>query len=208
MVMVIQDTPQNTMFTTAMFGEPVRELVDYIGYQYDQASRYLTDRARGWMENAGSIFQRTDYDTLLRTTRAVSRQLKGAFRDDVIQPLYDIGQFQTAGPVMQRWIMAEPTVRQLYHEQGCDGYSGTYVDMAPHAVGETHYDYRRVMDGVVVTDEQTGQWHADSYLEPLYEGDRDLMPDEQADIQIAWRHLKRHLRDGTDDPVSPWNGEL
>ena len=45
--------------------------------------------------------------------------------------------------------MAQPDIRSLYHKGHCDGYSDTYVDMEPGLVGEQHYDYRRVMDGVV-----------------------------------------------------------
>lgn len=208
MVMVIHDTPDNTMFKTGLFGEPIRQLVDYVGEQYDHMSQFLNDRARQWMSQSREIFQRTDYDTLMRTSRAVSRQLKGAFREDIIRPYYGIDEFQTAGPTMQRWIMAEPTVREMYHGRECDGYTGTYVDLSPGRIGEYHYDYRRVMDGVVVVDEETGHWHADSHLEPLYEGDRDLLPDEQMDILRSWDHLRRHLLAGEEDPTSPWNGSL
>ena len=208
MVMVVHDTPDNASFTAALFGEPQRGLVEYIGYRYDQASQYLSDRARQWMSEARGMFQKADYEDLLRTTRAMRRNIEGAFRDDVIRPMWGIGEFQTAGPVMQRWIMASPDVRELYHQNGCDGYSGSYYDRYPGVVGEGHYDYRRVMDGVVVIQDD-GAWHADSYIETLADNDRDLLPDEQHDIlSSVWKQAKRFIVAGEDDPTSKWNGSL
>ena len=51
---------------------------------------------------------------------------------------------------MKRYIMANPHVREAYQEQRIAGYDGTYKDPFADDTIENHYDYRRVMNGVVV----------------------------------------------------------
>jgi len=43
---------------------------------------------------------------------------------------------QNANMLMQRWIMANPNVRQLYLDQNLDGYSATYCNVFGKDVGE------------------------------------------------------------------------
>lgn len=70
---------------------------------------------------------------------------------DEIQYISKIAEFQHA-PTMQRWIMAEPTVRQMYFDQKLDGYSDTY-STTDKTVGMMHLDYQKVIDGVYREDE-------------------------------------------------------
>ena len=112
---------------------------------------------------------------------------------------------------MQRWIMANPDVRKLYHEQRIDGYSDTYEDIHENSIGESHYDYRRVMNGIVVDndDEEADYgWSSVTYFEDLAEEDRELRIDEQYDILSSWHYLQRYLAVGKEDPTSLFNGDI
>lgn len=124
-----------------------------------------------------------------------------------VQLYTSIAEMQTAAPNMQRWIMACPDVRQLYHSNQLDGYSDTYVDYEPGKVGEDHYDYRRVMDGVVVFDEETDGWYSDSYLDEITDPDMDTLDfTEQLNIIRTWENMRVLLRDHPEDPTSPYGG--
>ena len=53
----------------------------------------------------------------------------------------------------QRYIMANPRVRQLRRDMLCSGFYDTYEDEDPNApTPQDHEDYRRAMTGVVVWD--------------------------------------------------------
>ncbi len=95
----------------------------------------------------------------------------------------------------------------MYHEQRCDGYSESYVDRFPGQVGENHYDYRRVMHGMV-QDDQEHDWKSTFYLDELFEGDRELNFDEQVDILNTWDVVRSYLSKGQDDPTSQFGNML
>ena len=104
-------------------------------------------------------------------------------------------------------IMAEPTLRRMYHQQQVDGYSENYVDVQPGKVGEDHYDYRRVTNGVFMQDED-GEWSAKTYYEDLLEGSGEFDFLEQVDILRTWEQMRIQLAKRKDDPTSRWNSSL
>lgn len=190
----------------------------FFDQQFDRASQVvgaMGDYAMGFFNRAKEAYETTYNSDAVRHARAVARLVGGAFQRDRIQPLRKMEDFQTAGMRMQRWIMAEPTVRQLYHEQGCDGYSNTYVDMEPGKVGVAHYDYRRVMNGIVnLTTEELEDgtvehgWSSTTWGERLKEGDVELDFDEQATVINCWAALKTLVGEGGEDPVSVYGTML
>ena len=103
--------------------------------------------------------------------------------------------------------MANPVVRQTYHEQKCDGYSDTYIDNQPSAIKETHYDYRRVMDGVVVDKDNDG-WSVKFYPDDLHDGDRELVHGEKVDILHSWDIIEMFMKAGDKDPTSQYGAAL
>lgn len=170
----------------------------------------VSTMANGFMANAGEIFDKFYGSEALRLAKAAVRKVKSIWDRDDIRELFGIGEIQQAKPVMQRWIMAEPTYRQMFHEQRCDGFSNSYVDMEPGAVGEAHYDYRRVMDGLMVHDEENEEcdWSMTHYIEDLKEGDVDLELDEQLTIISVWDVVKMHAKAGGEDPGSVYGDQL
>jgi hypothetical protein len=139
---------------------------------------------------------------------AAKRAVSNVWQGNYVQYLNDIGQMQWASNTMQRWIMANPSIRQRYLDQTIEGYEGTYIGPEnPEELGETHYDYRRVMNGVVEDSEEHG-WTSTTYFEDLYEGDRELQLEEQVDILDTWSNILNMLRHGGEDPTSRWNSKL
>lgn len=114
--------------------------------------------------------------------------------------LFELVQMQQASPMMQRFVMANPVVRDLYHRQRCDGYSDSYVDVHPGDIGEAHYDYRRVMDGIMQMDEKN-EWYVRQYHERLPEEERPLFFTEKVDILCTWNAMDLIMALGKDDPT-------
>jgi hypothetical protein len=203
----------NLMFKSLMYGRPHPGTMQFIENQMGYMSQSLSDAGRRFVEEAQNMYAHLESSNAMRAIRSVGRAVRSLWQLDEIRELNDIGQLQHAPLTMQRWVMAQPQIRSLFHQQRLDGYSDSYVDLAPGQIGEEHYDYRRVMDGMVVVDEtpdESGEfgWTATTYLEELLPEDSDLMLDEQQDILATWGHLLSSLERGKEDPTSKYNADL
>jgi hypothetical protein len=195
------------MFNARVYSENHPNTVNFIENQLQNASHAITTAGQEFMAQARDRYDAFNGSEAMRLARGAARQLTSHWNRNVVRPLTDVPMLQQAPMVMQRYLMAEPTTRSLYHKQQCDGYSETYYDMEPDQIGEDHYDYRRAMNGMV-TETEDGGWCYTEYLDELHDGDRELMFEEQFDIQRSWRHLLDAMLDKKDDPTSPWNAEL
>lgn len=181
--------------------------LEFLNYQGSSFQTMLAEPAAAFFGQMENIYQRFNNSAAVRMAQAVARRMSNLLQSDGICVLSDVGQFQYATVVMQRWVMAEPTVRQMFHAQLCDGYSDTYVDAQPGAIGKDHYDYRRVTNGVYVT-QPDGTFAATTWVEDLHANDSELHMAEKSDILETWSNLRSLLGLGKDDPTSRWNSAL
>lgn len=183
----------------------------FLSNQVNQFSANLTEAGARFVESAREVYERISNSQALRLAKAAGRRIRGIWQSDEIRALRDIGELQQAPITMQRWVMAQPDLRKLYHSQRCDGYSDTYIDMHPGVRGESHYDYRRVMDGVVVFDDEEdpeSNYRIKWYHEDLLPEDNELSSEEKVDIIATWDFIAHSLISGKDDPTSRHNAEL
>lgn len=183
--------------------------LQYLQNQFNNFTGVLTNTANDFIQKSREQFERFNGHAAIEFARNMIKSVMGKSEvsTDRITSLWEINQFQGASLQMQRWVMANPTVRELYHDQRCEGYGESYVDTQPKLRGEDQYDYRRVMDGVVQYTEE-GDWFAKIYCEELIEGDRDLTHGEKVDIIHTWSKLEYLIALGKDDPTSPEGGFL
>ncbi|MBW6072775.1 hypothetical protein KZ856_38035, partial [Pseudomonas aeruginosa] len=114
---------------------------------------------------------------------------------------YTLEQLQTANPIMQRYIMAQERLRGMHLNNMVEGYADSYVNHHGDRVGERHYDYRRVMDEVlVVNDDHTV---VKQFYEEIPEGDKELSLYEKVDILRSWNLVNVALDENEMDPTSP-----
>ena len=144
----------------------------------------LTEAGRTFMEQSKAIYDRLNSSEVMRIAQNALRQAGKLFLPNVIRPLYTLEDFQQAQPVMQRYIMSCPSVREAWQQQLCQGYGDTYLDLSPGGIRETDYTWRRVMDGIIVEDDEG--WYVKSYLDELIEGDPVLTIDQKTDILSSW----------------------
>lgn len=180
--------------------------INYLSNQVNQAFTNISANAMNMFNQASNYFRGFNYDEFMRTSRAAVRAIGNMWQHEGIMPISDIGGLQHASLEMQRWLMAEPTVRAVYHDQRCDGYHETYIDMQPNAIGINHYDYRRATNHLFM--QRGDQMVASSYMETIRDGDRELHVTEQADIQIAWHYMRAAILNNQDDPTSRTNARL
>lgn len=180
--------------------------VQFLNTHNQGFNNLLNSAASSFFSYVSPVFERFNHSDAIRLAHAAMRKVSTAWQSDGIALLSQIGHFQHASLEMQRWIMAEPTTRALYHTQGCDGYSDTYVDKEPGLIAEQHYDYRRVMHGLYT--ERGDDYAAASYFEALRPNDRELMLVEQSDILETWGNLRHFIQKRGDDPTSKFNASL
>jgi hypothetical protein len=172
-------------------------------YFQNQLQNFNAALTETGMQGARELYQRINDSTAIRMAKAAIRHAKGMYQPNVIIQIDDIEGFRSATPMMQNYIMAQPDLRDLYHQQRVNGYSDTYIDIDPQRNYGQHYYYRRVMDGVVQDTEVDGefQWVAKQYCDELLEGHTDLTNQERHDILLTWDKIQAILaeeRDPTD----------
>lgn len=187
-------------FNTLLYGQQHPSTIEYLASQAAKGFETLTEAGRAFMDRGREIFDHYYGMAAQQFARQVISEASGTYQGQYILALMDVERLQQASLTMQRWVMAMPEVRSRYHDQMCSGYAGSYVDMEPGMVGEAHYDWRRVMDGVMVVSED--DWRVTQYVEPLKEGDRDLLHGEQVDILRTWDALGILMALGQEDPTS------
>ena len=194
-------------FDALAFGEPHPSTFQFLQQEMAAPTPMLNQIGQQFMAGARALYDRVSGSTAMRTAQAVRRRISAMFQENSIKALNTIAELQHAPPTMRRWIMADPVTRKLYQEQRIDGYGSDYIDREPGVRGADHYDYRRVMDGIVTMDDEDG-WTSTTYLDVLLPDDRDLTLAEQTDILQTWESVSGWYLKYEDDPTSRWNARL
>ncbi len=147
--------------------------------------------------------------------RNIVKQSEHFHTPNVITRLESLESLQQAPQLMQRFIMAQPQIRQAYYDQKIDGYQDTYYDSTPGVIGDGHYEYDKVMDGWInldkvdeVDENKEGDfllYKTYMHLDPMEDGVA-LSHQDKLDIKITWDEVLYHLNQGKHDPTSPFGG--
>ena len=205
-------------FDALAFGTPLQSNLDYFQQQYQQvmqnASHFVGDIGNKFMQSVQNIYQTYVSPAAVERIKSVLRVAGDDNMNNIVKPLEGLEALQQASLTMQRWVMTNPIIRETYHQQRCDGYSDTYLDMDPGTVGIVHYDYRICTEGYVYVEEgneeQEPEFKYSIYYssDELREGDSELSLSEKVDIHDAWSLTNAYLERGVEDPTSPLAGEL
>lgn len=197
------------VMTSLLFGGTSSGMQDVIRREHEQFSLNLNP---AW---SPTMVQRTNfmYDAFnghqaMQQVQNALNQVNSATMADVVYQFRTIEQFQTAQPLMQEYIMANPVIRKAYHAQQCDGYSDTYVDPAPGVIGFGHRQYEEVMEGVVILDEDDKSHYANYSDAWISETAYALSIEKKAALLNSFSVLERLFAEGDRDPVSPWGSAL
>ena len=210
-------------FSMMLYPEQHQRNQSYIQEKISQVSTQLgaavSDFGAKFIERAKNLYEQAYNSQAVLAAKAAIRATKGLFHPNAIVQLDSLDDLRSAQPVMQRYLMANPIVRELYNEQRIDGYSDTYVNVHGKAIGHDHYDYRRVMDGIVVdhelqsmltgkaVDETEPEWTSTTYIEDLLPEDRELQAMEQADMINNYR-LQAIAISQLKDPTNLFGGNI
>lgn len=209
MPVFIQGGAGGANFDAIAFGVPTQANLNFLEERLTHFSSAMSEAGEAFIQRGLQVFEKYGGSEAIRLAKAAVRSVQHAFDGDVVRGLTTIGQIQQAGQKMQRWIMACPEVRQMFHRQQCDGYSNSYVDVAPDSVGKEHYDWRRVNTGIVVEtpDDPDYEWSNMCYLDESAD-DVELSLQEKMDVLSTWDIIKTMMVPGKEDPTSPYCDKL
>ena len=173
---------------------------------------------QAYLGQLNQVFDQYNSVEAIDSAKLALGKATGVLSINAVQELMTIDQWQMASPVMQGWLMAEPTINQMYIDGKIDGYSDSW-EMSDPNVGILNQQYRQVMNGALVgIPDQHG--HEDLYFEhhtfrgPNGELDIDevdaLNGEQQMMIRNSWREAKAYLLSTPakkrKDITSPWGG--
>lgn len=203
-------------FSTFMYGQKTAQTMEMLQNDYQafintmqmhggQVGQYMIQQATREWELTNSIVAQNRAKAVLDAA-GDARQRNEVYYCRTLEDL------QVANPVMQRYLMANPTMRTALQEQTIDGYSGSYYDMEPGKSGMDHYDYRRVINGMVVDlPLEEGQDFPTSKFtiisEELLPDDRELLFYEKCASLDAWDLQNMYMEMTEEDPSNKFGGK-
>jgi len=194
-------------FDAISFAQPHPRMVEFMRSTIPNPSQALTDAARSFYQRSMNMFEHFSGHDAVRRTRAAMRKIQHVFMPDDLREYTTISQMQQAQPQMQRFLMANPFIRNMYQQQSISGYEGHYVDMQPGAIGVTHYDYGQIMSGrVVVTNEDEGEYEITTIFDDTPEDDPTPVLEAQVDVTNSWDNMNIRAQRGMEDPTDEYCG--
>lgn len=181
---------------------------DWFAQQSQAITHTLGQAGQAFFNRAREMYQTVSESQALQMLRNLKAQEHNVWSSNMIQPLRALEVLQTASPIMQRWVMAQPDLRTRYLNQEVEGYGDSYTNYHGDAVGVDHYDYRKVMDAmVVIPNDNDDNWVSRNFFE-FVEDDPNLTIHERLDILDTWDLVKHYLEEGGEDPTSPYGNCL
>jgi hypothetical protein len=176
-----------------LYGDNRQTVATYLSNQLSQLPSHFNEFGNRMIETVKRTYNYLTDELLHRTIQNKAQQVSAYLDNAGIYACNSFDELQNASVSMQRWIMANPNLRKVYLAQNCDGYSNTYVNLSKTDIGQTHYDYRRVMHGIPVSTD-TG-FNVHFYDEDLELGDRKLSHLEVKSILTTWETIDLILGD-------------
>lgn len=171
-----------------IYGDKSHILSNYLYNQLQQIPKVFNEFGE---RVYNTIFNSYNYINDKLTQYAIMNQITQNGVNIIDNPFVELlsfKQLQEANITMQRWIMANPNIRKLYLNQNIDGYSSTYKNITGNTIGENDYNYRRVMDSILVSTDDD-YWRVTNYLDELLPNDRELNHYEKTKIISTWNAI-------------------
>jgi len=194
-------------FNMLLSGSPSLENRSFLQRHVQDVGQRLGSAGQRFAQRAREMYDSFDFDGIARNVTAIKRRFENRWQPDEIRTLRTIGEMQHAGPTLQRQIMANPVIRNAWMKGRCDGWSRTYVDLEPGAIGNDHTEYREITNGFAVFDEE-GHSHFVSNLDLMHDGLTKYSFEEQSIAQDNWALAEMFYALGRDDMTSVENNAL
>lgn len=196
-------------FRAMHFGMPRSEDRAVLRERMEENARRYGLEGSDFFARALDRFNSFDFDRIERKISAVRRRVTHMFDRDEITWMSSIGKFQQAGPIQQRWLLANPRIKQLAERELLRTWGNEYPIPNKGRYGDDDPDYRAVMNGMYQTDADGNDLfviYPDAYSD---DGRGVLSFEEQTILKDSmWANFIAYVDEGLDDPSDPENGSL
>lgn len=181
-----------------LYKQPTPDVMNYINNKLDQIVNYTTGLSDQFKTTVQNLYQRAYNSDIINMAKNYLAQSDYALRQDMIYTVpYD--RLNEANLIMQQYIMAEPTLNNLYRKNMCYGFQDTYFDPEPETYGKDRYDYQRVMDGVLQFEKTDDDETSIAYVNTYSNSDEvELTHIERTAILDTWHEVVRMIEEGKD----------
>jgi hypothetical protein len=200
-------------FSVMAYAQKNPDTIQFLQNRFQESlintSNILTDAGRSFFETGRKAFEYVTGSEAMRFSSGVMRKVKNMFQRNEFCELESVAEIQQSPQVMHRWLMTEPTMRELFLDQRCCGFEGTYQNLDGNTVGPEQRDWRLINDGLVRDHEEHG-WVQSYYCDAREE--RPAVDYVNADmkftVESAGHIIRAAILAGEDDPGSPFGDKL
>jgi len=194
-------TASDHVWNAATRSAPSPRLTEHVRSQWDRVTEYASKTQRLVLETARRAYEDFNSSQTLSIVRSALGKINKRVTVERIMELTTLDQIRHAPVIMQRYLVANPTVRKMYNQQSIDGWAGSYMDCDPGTIGDDHYDYRRATDCMFI--EKDGRMQLTRYFDDLRDGDAHLSFQDKCAVLMTWSATDALLAAQQDDPTSP-----
>jgi hypothetical protein len=194
-----------TAFNALLYKQPDSNLLNYLQNNIQSAIAATSHLGERFVSTVQNMYNRFNDSSIINASKALLFKSGSHMNQTVIYPVAYDG-FSTANLMMQRYIMANPTVDKLYQRNMCYGFQDTYINNNPYT-GTESVEYMQTMDGVLQfdsSDEGYTQYHSYYHSD---ENNTELDIYDKLSVLDTWDNLQRLIAKGID-PTDPDGGSL
>lgn len=206
MANVIDD--DEDIFDAYSYGAISRRNLSFLREQASRATDSFSDIGRRFAERIRKSVDDYDSEKIERGLRAIRDRLDRRWDEDIVRDVIDLSDLQQSKSKMARWLGANPRLRRERLADRAHGWRDSYIDVEFSTVGERHTDYRHVMNGIgVINDDEEVVFT--KYLDVIDDdGDTLLSFAEQVAVLRGWQRTDEYLDEGYSDPSDKNAGYL
>lgn len=203
-VNVIPSMPGVDAFRALVYSPPTPDMINYMQSTMQRAGQTLGELGTGFIQRAGEVFSALNsYEAIERGKRLLS--MVGTHVDENVIYTVPFERLHQANLEMQRYIMSEPSIRNMYNQQSISGYEDTYYNNDVEIVDGLTTRYMDVMTGV-------GYYDPYKPVDPVfYTHSHDVYFDldrlDRMSVLDTWRNVRNAIAKGID-PTSKHLDEL
>ena len=184
-----------------LYKPPPQSLSDYLYNNMEHVINTASNLSSSFVESVKNMYNTVHSEAAKSFNNFIKYTAGEHLGDNVI---YTISKpdIPNANPIMQRYIMAEPRIHDLYRRDLLYGYGSSYTPLESKVDNEDSVLYSNAMDGVVQFDEE-----GNGYVLHYSDSNHDIIPEvskyEKLSILETWDNVRSLLADGID----PTTGE-
>lgn len=184
-----------------LYKPPPPALSDYLYRNMEHVINTTANLSSAFVDNVKAMYNTVHSEAAKRFNSFIKYAAGEHLGDNTIYTI-DKPNIPNANPIMQHYILAEPTTSDLYRRDLLYGYGNTYKPMESKVDNEDSVFYTSAMDGVLQFEED-GKGYIMHYTDSNYDIIPELSRYEKHSILETWDNVKSLLVDGID----PTTGE-